>query len=273
MKKYIEKYLVKIYSKVWRIEMNKTFFCIIALLLFSCKTLETYIENINNYEQIELVVPDNSLITFGKSGIHIQNEVLGKNFQKKTLIMDEYFLVETGQISVFTNVPPKGKSGSYHSSVGGKYNFYKKDLCLTQFEIVTDSTITVFSNDLSIGNSERYILIRNNDGSMETRITPNATNSEIYINIFDESTGNIAIKKYESRSANQPSDSPWKYQTGFIIEINYEEYGILAFYPNLIFYKNNTFEENIDEETKDKIILYIFMAYESFNRNDDIFKK
>lgn len=252
--------------------MTKILFCVIALILCSCNTLETYIENIDNYEETEMVVPNNSLIVFGKSGIHIQSEVLNKNFQKKVLVMGEYTLVETDQVSVFTNVPPKGESGSYHSSVGGKYNFYKGDICLNQFEIITDSVIIVF-NSSSIGSSQKYILIKNDDDPMKTRITPNAKNSELYINIFDKSIGNIAIKKYESRSANQSSHSPWKYQTGFIIEINYEEYGILAFYPRPKFYKNNMFEADIDEETKDKIILYTFIAYESFNRDDDVFVK
>jgi hypothetical protein len=221
---------------------------------------------------MRVVVPDNAFVTFDKSGVHIHSEVFGKNFQKKALVMGEYVLVETGQISVFINVPPEGKSGTYRSSVGGKYDFYKGDLCLNRFEIVTDSVITTFSNGLSTGSSQKNIFTRNNDGSLKAKVVPNEKDAEIYINIIDEIAGNIAIKKYESRSANQPSDSPWKYQTGFSIEVNYKEYGILAFYPLPKFYKNTTFEEKISEETTNKIILYMFMAYESFNRHDTIFK-
>lgn len=118
--------------------MKKLLFCALVLLLFSCKTLETHIENIDNYEPLEMAVPNNALVVFGKSGIRIQSETLDRDFQKKTLVMGEYSLVETGEIAVYVNVPPKGESGTYRSSVGGNYRFYKGESCLRQFDIVTD---------------------------------------------------------------------------------------------------------------------------------------
>ena len=87
-------------------------------------------------------------------------------------------------------------------------------------------------------------------------------NEDIYFDVFDEDIGNFVIRQYKSRSANQSPNSRWKYHTGFIIEVDGEEYGILAFYPNPKLYKNNGFKKLNDEEMEDKIILYIFMAYE-----------
>jgi hypothetical protein len=255
--------------------MRKIFDCIIiTILLVSCKTLETYIANVNAYyEPIEIDIPSNALFSFDKNGVHIHSEIFDKNFKKKTLIMNEYYLIEDNQISDFSGVPPKGSSGVYHSSVGGKYSFFKENICLSQFEIVTESTIIVFSNGFSTGSSQKYIRIKDENGVVKSEIKLNALNSDIYINLSDEEIGNVEIEKYESRSANQPSDSPWKHYTGFIIKLNGEEYGILTFYSKPKFYKKIEFYDDTNEKIEDKIIFYIFMAYESFNRNDYIFTK
>ncbi|MHB9292977.1 hypothetical protein Holit_02094 [Hollandina sp. SP2] len=255
--------------------MGKIFnYIILTILLVSCKTLETYVANVNAYyEPVEIDIPGNALFSFDKNGIHMHSEIFDNNFKKKTLIMNEYYLIEDNQISDFSNVPPKGGSGVYHSSVGGEYSFFKENIYLSQFEIVTESTVTFFSNGFSIGSSQKYIRIRDENGIVKNEIKLNALNSDIYINLHDEKIGNVEIGKYESRSANQPSDSPWKYYTGFIIKLNGEEYGIFAFYPKPKFYKKNEFSGDMNEEIEDKIILYIFMAYESYNRNDDIFTK
>ncbi|MDR2176710.1 MAG: hypothetical protein LBP20_01560 [Treponema sp.] len=253
--------------------MKKMLGCILmAIVLVGCKTLETYITDVDAYyEPIEINIPGNALFTFDKSGIHTHFEILDKNFKKRTLVMNEYYLIEDSQIYDFSGVPPKGSSGVYHISVGGEYSFLKESVCLGQFEIVTESTITVFSNDSSIGSSQKYIRIKDENGIIKREIKPNEINSDIYINIYDDEIGRVGIEKYESRSANQPSDSPWKYYTGFIIRINSEEYGILAFYPKPKFYKKIEFFSDMDEEKEDKIVLYMFIGYESFNRNDDIF--
>lgn len=255
--------------------MRKMVNCIImTMLLVSCKTLETYVANTDAYyEPIEIDIPGNALFTFDKNGIHMHFEIFDKNFKKKTLVMNEYYLIEDSQISDFSDAPPKGSSGVYHSSVGGKYKFFKENICLSQFEIVTESIITVFSNGFSIGSSQKYIRIEDKSGIIKSEIKLNELNSDIYINFYDEEIGNVGIEKYESRSANQPTDSPWKYHTGFIIKINSEEYGILAFYQKPKFYQRIEFFGAMDEEIRDKIILYIFVAYESFNRNDDVFTK
>jgi hypothetical protein len=218
-----------------------------------------------------MTVPDNSLITSGKSGIRIQTEIFDKNFQNKRLIMDEYYIVEKSKISVFTNVPPKDRSGIYNSSVGGRYDFCKGETSLYEFEIVTDSVISVYKNGSSMGDSKNFIRIINNENIVQTEIKPNMPNVDIYFSVFDEDIGNLTIRQYKSRSANQPPNSRWQYQTGFIIEIDNEEYGILAFYQYPRLYKNNNFNKIIDENIEDKIILYIFMAYERFNREDNIF--
>ena len=247
-----------------------------VLSLFSCGTLITHIENIDNYTQFEITVPDNSLIASGKSGVRIQTEIFDRNFQNKRLIMDEYYIVETDNISIFTNVPPKGQSGTYNSFVGGRYEFFKGETNLYKFEIVTDSFITVFSNSTSInstsiGDWRKFIRIIDNENTIQTEIEPNMPNVDIYFSVFDEEIGNLVIRQYRSRSANHSPNSRWQYQTGFIIEIDGEEYGILAFYPYLRLYKNNGFDKTINEKMEDKIILYIFMAYEGFNREDDVF--
>jgi hypothetical protein len=252
--------------------MKKIPGCVIAaIVLTGCYTMETYIADLSAYhEPIEIDIPGSTLFTFDKSGMHIHWEIFDKNFKKKTLVMDEYYLIEDSQIADFSGVPPKGSSGLYYSSIGGKYSFFKENLCLGQFEIVTESTIIVFSNSSSIGSSQKYIRITDKN-DIKREIKPNALNADIYLYVYDEEIGGVEIVKYESRSANQPADSPWKYHTGFIIKINGEEYGILAFYQKPQFYQRIEFSGGMDEKTPDKILLYMFMAFESFNRNDDVF--
>jgi hypothetical protein len=235
---------------------------IIALFFVSCKTMETYVEDLDAY-YVPVKIDISNVTLF----------VFEKNLKKKTLAMNEYYLIEDSQISDFSNVPPKGRSGTYHSSVGGKYSFFKGDVCLGQFEIVTESVITVFSGGFSIGSSQKYIRLKDERGIIKREIKPEERNSDIYINLYDEKIGNVGIEKYESRSANQAPDSPWKYYTGFMIKIDGREYGILAFYQKPHFYRKIEFPGDMDEEARDKITLYMFMAYESFNRNDTVFAR
>jgi hypothetical protein len=211
------------------------------LFLFGCSTLITHIENVDNYTPFE--------------------------------IMNEYYIVETDKISFFTNVPPKGQFGTYKSSVGGRYEFFHGETSLYKFEIVTDSFIRTYPNGNSTGNWKKFIRILDNDNIIQTEIEPNMPNVDIYFSLYDKDIGNITIRQYRSRSANQSPNSRWQYQTGFIIEINGEEYGILAFYPGPKLYKNNIFSNDIDKNIEAKIILYIFMAYERFNREDNIYSR
>lgn len=187
--------------------------------------------------------------------------------------MGDYYLLETEQIAIYSNVPPKGKAGAYNSVVGGKYEFYKANIRLNQFDIITDSKITVFGNGSSIGDWEKYIRIKDEKDKIITIIKTNMANSEIYFNLFDQDAGNIVIKNYFSRSANAPQDSPYKFHTGFLVEINNKEYGVLALHPRPQFYKKIIFNGNMNEKTEDKIILFILTAYEAFKRNDDVFAK
>ena len=230
----------------------------------------TYIRNIENYTPLEIIVVDNSLFTF-EQGIRFNPGVLRRDYRKKTLIMNEYYTVETSQISVFTNVPPQGRAGIYNSLVGKRFNFYKNGTLLYRFEIVTDSLIRVSANDRSIGTFRKFIRVINDDYTIKNEIEPNAPNALIYFDVTDEKIGNLVIKQYRSRSANQSPNSRWDYQTGFIIEVNGEEYGVLAFFPKPRLYKNNNFMEINDVRKESRIILYIFMAYKRLNQNDDVF--
>ena len=251
--------------------MKKICFYIIAFLLFGCGTLETHIENIDDYSRKEMILPSNALFRSGQSGIRMHPEVFNRNYQKKTLILNGYYTVETGPIAVFSNVPPPGRSGIYNSSVGGRYDFFKEDVFLYRFEIVTDSIINIHANDSATGISRSFIRVLNEDNSVKMEIEPNMPNSEVYFAVNDDDIGSLVVKQYRSRSANQSEDSRWRYHTGFIIEINGNEYGILAFYPNPGFYQNNLFNEIMNEQKEDKIILYIFMAYKRLFQEEDIF--
>jgi hypothetical protein len=246
---------------------KKLVICIIALLLFSCSTLETHIENVDNYTQIEMIVPDNAFITSGKSGIRIQSEVLDKNIRNIRLIMDEYHIMETDRYSTSTKASLNGMPNIYNHSVIGKYYFYKGGTSIYKFEIVTDTLVGSENNGTSLEFRKHLIRIINNENKVQTEIETNAPNVDTYFSLFDKDIGNLTIKQYRSRSANQSPNSRWQYQTGFIIEVDGEEYGILAFYPNPKLYKNNGFKKISDKNIEDKIILYIFMTYERFNRD------
>jgi hypothetical protein len=214
-----------------------------------------------------MLVPDNALITSGKSGIRIQPEVLDRNIRNTRLIMDEYRIVETDRYSTFTKASLNGMPIIYNHSVIGKYNFYKGGTSIYRFEIVTDTLAGSEINGISLEIRKNLIRIMNNENKVQTEIEANAPNVDTYFSLFDKDIGNLTIKQYRSRSANQPPNSRWQYQTGFVIEIDGEEYGILAFYPSPKLYKNNGFKKISDENIEDKIILYIFMTYERFNRD------
>jgi hypothetical protein len=240
------------------------FYIFTLLVLCSCVTLETHIENKDAYyAPIAITIPENTLFTFDAFGIHIHPEVFNKHFEKKTIIMNDYFLREDSTIS---NLPPEGSSGFYVTSVRGRYSFYKRALCLAQFEIVTESTLFIFTNGSSIGTSKRYIRTIDSNGTILKEIILDAPNSDSYMQVQDELLGTIVMGKYESRSEHQAPDSLWKYHTGFTIWINAEEYGIIALYKKPKVYLKTSYHDALDEKAKDQMVLYIFMVYESFNR-------
>ena len=252
--------------------MKKLCVCIFSLLLFSCGIMVTHIENIGNYTPMEIAVIHDPHFIFDQ-GLRINSQILNSDFLKRTLVMNEYYTVETSQISVFTNVPPPGKIGNYTSSVGKRFDFYKDETLLYKFEIVTESFLRINSNGSTSGTSREYIRIINEEHALITEIWPGAMNASIYIDINDELIGNLIITRYRSRSANQSPNTRWRYHTGFAIELNGKEYGILAFYPQPNLYKNNEFPEILDEKTEDKIILYIFMAYKRLFQVDEVFAR
>ena len=250
----------------------KMIIVVMLLLLFSsCGSMITYIENVDNYTSIPFIEPDNSLITIDNSRIHLQPEILHRNFETITLILNDYYTIETERINIFTSVPPEGRVGNYRSSVGRRYNFHKGDELIYRFEIITNSYIVINENGSQTAASRRYIRIINEYNFTETQIEPYTINDAIYFELFDEEIGNFVIRDYKSRSANQSPNSRWRYHTGFLIEIDNEEYGILAFYPDPIFHKNNSFAINIDEQIENKIMLYIFMAYIRYTQEENIF--
>ena len=259
--------------------MRRIYFALIlyiaVLPLLGCKTVITYIENVADYEIFEIIVPNNSIIVSGDSGLRLQTEVHDKNFKNKKLIMNDYYIVENEKISNISNLKKLSGYIEYDSTVGGRYEFYKGEICLYNFNIVTEAVGVNQSRSTTAVNFAEgitFIRIFNDDNTVQVEITPNLPPNEIYFSIYDSDIGNFIIKRYKSRSANESPNSPWQYHTGFIIEIDNEEFGILAFYPNPKFYKKKSFNRNINENIMDKIILYFFIAYEEmFNRKDDVF--
>jgi hypothetical protein len=247
--------------------MKKAFFYILLMLVCSCVTLETHIENRDAYyKPIPITIPANTLFTFDKGGIHIHPEILDTHFEHKTLVMGNYFLRADTEIA---HIPPNGSKGLYHASMKRSYSFYKGPLCLAQFELVTESRFFIFTNGSSIGSSKRYIRTIASNGIITKEITLNVPHADSYMNVQDVQLGQVVIGKYESRSEQQAPESPWKYHTGFTIQINAEEYGILALYSNPQLYIRIGYSTVLDEKAQDQIVLYIFMAYESFKQYDN----
>ena len=129
-------------------KMYRLIIVIMPILLFfnSCGTMITYIENIDNYTAQQFIVPDNSLIILDDSRIRLQSEILHRNFETITLIMNEFYTIETERINIFSSVPPEGETGAYNSSVGRRYNFYNGEELLYRFEIITNSYIVIHRN-------------------------------------------------------------------------------------------------------------------------------
>jgi hypothetical protein len=231
--------------------MKKLLLSITALFLFNCATLVTHIENIDNYTQFEIIVPS-SHFSFPGS-------------RNKMLIMGDYNIVKTNKITFSADEVSYTLNGqSYSSSVDGRYEFLKGETCLYKFEIITDKSIKKVSSVVSIENRRRFIRLINNDAAVKNKIELDALNADIFLSVSDEDIGNLTISRYRSGNANSSQNSNWQYETGFIITIDDEEYGILAFYPKPKLYRNNRLNKIIDENFEDKVILYILMAYEGF---------
>jgi len=216
--------------------------------------MKTHIKNIENYTQFEVAIPDNSIFDKDQSNTHIFSNTLISNLPQKTLIMGEYFTIATDLIYTIINVQdpvhPPGRPGFNQYLIGIRYNLYQNEMLLYRFEIVSDS-------------HRKFIRLIDESNAIVGEIVP-TSNLEIYFAITDDKIDDFVIKNYRSKVAV----GHWGYHTGFIIEINGEEYGILAFYPNLRLYKNKTFTGIIDEEQERRIILYTFMAYKRLKQPD-----
>jgi hypothetical protein len=238
--------------------------------------METRINNIENYTQVEIIIPDNSIFATEQYTIPINSNIFDNIFPQKTLIMGEYFTMATELISITIDVPPPDlppvrpirppgpphvRPGTYQYFLGVRYNFYKDEMLLYRFEIIAVPS----DNDKSYSPVNYRKLIRIIDDNSETvgEIEP-TPDIETYFGINDDRIGDLVIKKYRSKIA----PGHWGYHTGFIIEVNNKEYGILAFYPNLRLYKNNEFMGIFDNIQERRVILYTFMAYKRLKQPD-----
>jgi hypothetical protein len=195
------------------------------------------------------------------TNIHLNN--FTDNFPQKTLIMGEYYTIATEIIYNIFNVemPVRlpGRPGFHKHIIGVRYNFYKDEMLLYRFEIISVPNARVNSNIYPTRNYRgNRKLIRVLDGNNlivgEIEIIPN---NENYFAIYDDKIDDLVIIIYRTMVAPEQ----WLNCAGFIVEVNGKEFGILSFYPNLIFYKNNELMDIIDEEQERRIILYTFMAY------------
>jgi hypothetical protein len=212
-------------------------FLIGGIFLFSCKTLETYVENAENEYTAIPLTRKYSLIS-------------GEQFTMGDYSLD-YKGEESGEVEFFIT----------GETTTRKYNFLKNEAVLYRIEIIKQENQIKSDNSRSaiILGSKRYIrIIDNNRLKKEYAID---TDKKSYLTYQDDTVGAINIRYYQSRNKND-LEHDWLYDTGFNIFVNDTEYGILGFYP-LIFYRRNINTE-IDSTMYDKIALCTLAAYATY---------
>jgi hypothetical protein len=208
---------------------------LIVLVLSGCVTVETYVENAAHNYTIVPITRKPTLLIFGEQ-----------------FIIGDYRLVNKG-------ITDQGKITSLlgeETTTSRKYVFYKNNDRLYDVEIIK------WERGVQLGESatlytglKRYIqIVDRNRVKKEYDIT--SEQQSPYITFQDDTTGTVTITNYQSRNKNAP-EYDWNYDTGFSIQVNGNEYGILAFYPPSLYVRTG------NNDVPEHLALYTLAAYAS----------
>ena len=207
----------------------KTKALLFVLVLFTgCSILATYVTNAeSDYEIIPIKIEQGF---FKKLKISAGNYSLQQTKNKSFgLGMNNISWEKTGDKYVF-----------YGNEVIGESEIYRKEIGIGSLSISS-----TYNNIIIEGLAKEYTIL--------------GIRNENYVVYNDNLIGTVEIRNYHSKNKNTP-EKKWTYHTGFEIFVNNESYGILGFYPPVLYKKN----ENITKENEDRLMLYIITSFQTF---------
>jgi|GEM_PF-3498079 len=257
--------------------MKKAFLfaCLPGLFLFGCASFATFVENPGEYEAIPI-----------KSG---------PLFSKKTLVMGEYNLRTLKKSSSSSNTT-FGTGQSFLPTMGpatrkarAVYETYRENTRIDRFEInmfakgMAINSSAPIAQGMEIGSSTTiaqattYLSIMGDSGAVTVEINPNRqpvpsmlftlSNSNISLLWSAEETSFTVTRYHKNTQKTDPAGTKGAFGipviSGLLIEVNGEEYGILALAPKMVFHKKRAFNNSIDAAYGDKLISYMLVAYEA----------
>jgi hypothetical protein len=221
-----------------RKRMKSIYILVIALVLSGCTTLGTYIENAEyDYTNVPVTFKP-TLLIFGEQ-----------------FIIGDYSLVYKGNTDHGAVRTLLGDE----TTTGRKYVFYKNNVRLYDVEIVKQERAIQLSESATLYTGlKRYIrIVDRNRVRKEYAITSEQQLPYITFQddaAEDDATGTVTFTNYQSRNKND-LDYDWNYNTGFNIQVNGEEYGILAFYPVSLYIRAG------NNDVPEQLALYILTVY------------
>jgi hypothetical protein len=215
-------------------------FSFLALFIFSgCTTLETYIANETSYSNVIPIEKKPTFLFFG--------EVLSLN---------GYSLRYKG--STPGNISYTIFSTYSRHITGRRYIFSKNEVQQCTVDIISSDRELQLGSLTATFDMEVAIVIHNNYSKEEFKV--NLDEQQPYVLFYDSNMGEIKFDYYKSGNKNAPQYN-YETLTGFKINTNDEELGILAFYSPALHLKNAV-------EINDKTALFVLAAYASFLHNE-----
>jgi hypothetical protein len=213
------------------------FVLLVFLLLSGCITPGAFIRNEETYSQNIPIKTKPTFLIFGEN-----------------LLLNEYSL--RYKRNTPDNVSYTILSTYKRNKSGRRYDFYKKGQKLYTVDIIKSDKESDIGNVLGVDVSVKYniemaIIIHNNYSKEEFKI--NLDERRPYVLFKDSNIGEINFDYYKSSNKNNPKDN-YEIFAGFKINVNNEEYGLLAIHYPSLYLKNNI-------EITDKMALYILATY------------
>ena len=219
--------------------MKHYLYCIAFILLLpSCTTLETYIDNTDSrYDVVPIVVEQ-------------------KLFKARTLSMGDYDLIR--QNYRFNDSFAISIGSAYYNNDSHSYILYREGSELYKIVIESQALGLTLGGNSSLEISKWFLRFGNDSVKNRCEIG----GADTYLTINDELAGIISFTEYRSRNKNDPKGE-WDFHTGFTVAINGEEYGILALY-NPGSYRNKNYSGKRDREIEGRLAMYALAVYESW---------
>lgn len=212
-----------------------------VLLTAGCTSLEISIDNPDDYDVVPIVVQKKFFSPQPKS-ISIMNCAL---IQKKW--------IDQTTKTTFAGI------GTIVNEKGGIFEFKKDAASDYTVEILGKSTGTVIGS-LTMYSRRRHIRFQKKNGvPYEMNEQTSAENPRnVTFTIYNESIGKISFTNYRSKIETMPE---WEYDSGFVMNVNDAEYGIIAYVGKPAAYLKKGWHT---VPHTDMLMMYLLAMYENY---------